>query len=49
MGYSLETLLEGTLYHKILPDGRLVTVVSLLGRRARITIGPVDVFYEDGW
>jgi hypothetical protein len=46
---KIDELIEGTLYHRVLNDGRLVTVVPLTFRRARITIGPLDLIYSDGW
>lgn len=48
-GYSLEELTEDTLWHRVLSDGRLVTVVPLLGGRARITVGPQDLYYDNVW
>ena len=45
----LDELIEGTLYHRVLEDGRLVTVVPLTFGRARITIGPLDYVNDDLW
>ena len=37
------------LAHKILPDGRVVAVISLTYGRARVTIGRGFLGYDDGW
>ena len=35
---------------RILPDGRLLTVVPLTYARARLCVGPADLpVYDDGW
>lgn len=38
-----------TLAEKELPDGRWLYVVPLTFGRARLTIGPKEDFYDDGW
>lgn len=42
---------HGFLCHRRLPDGRLLTVVPLIGGRARLCIANdgVTYGYDDGW
>lgn len=39
----------GAFYDKRLPDGRVVAVVPLTYGRARLTVGPDELQYDDGW
>jgi hypothetical protein len=41
---------QGSLAWRLLPDGRLLTVIHLAFGRARLTIGPAnDFWHDDGW
>jgi hypothetical protein len=40
---------EGFLYPRRLADGRLLAVIELTFGRARITVGPNRLVYDDGW
>lgn len=42
-------MMDGYYFDKILPDGRVVTVMPLTFGRARITIGPDERTYDDSW
>lgn len=41
---------DGTLFHRTLPDGRIVDVTPLTYGRARLHVGPADDWaYTDEW
>lgn len=40
----------GSLAWRLLPDGRLATIIPLTFGRARLTVGPAnELWYADGW
>ncbi len=41
--------IPGTLFACGLPDGRIATIIPLTFGRARLTVGPDESFYDDGW
>lgn len=46
---EMKLINEYEYYRRVLPDGRLVTIIPLLGFRARLHIGPDAPWFNDGW
>jgi hypothetical protein len=34
---------------RVLPNGRILTVIPLFGGRARLTVGPDEYGYDEAW